>query len=384
MENNNILKLVNNFEGTNVGIITDENGNVLFELYSTGIALGHTKSNTVKGKIYIQCRKDRVDKNIENAGIKPLVHNGLTYLNEEMLYDFMLEARTDKCKPFRKWVTSEVLPSINKNGGYIIDNASEDQINKLTMYSLPKLKNTFKTENIELIHNTYQDVKEFYKYKSRDTEFRLKMMRNIEKGLKDRIDNYKENKQIALITICDDLIKIIKEDKEELRLRISGGQKAYKTRTINNQGRLIDEKNEELNKLESKLNYYEPDDNEWIEITTHPFSHNYMTKIAEDWNTGKPKIVKSEEYRKWQNKFPYHQLPSSNELGVDFSKRVCAWFRFVAKSSFDSTNCHKTAIDTICNYYNVDDNKVELMECKKIDTCKDYWDGKIYVAFRNQ
>lgn len=36
-----------------------------------------------------------------------------------MLYDFMLEARTEKCKAFRKWVTEEVIPQIRKTGGYI-------------------------------------------------------------------------------------------------------------------------------------------------------------------------------------------------------------------------------------------------------------------------
>ena len=384
VESKNELVVLNKFEGMEVGIITDENGNLLFEIYSTGMALGHVKTNTIKGKTYTQCRKDRVDKTLENADIQGLVRNGLIYLTEEMLYDFMLEARTDKCKAFRKWVTSEILPSINKNGGYIAKNASEEQVDKLTKYSLPKLKNTFKTENIEQIHNIYEDVKDFYKNNYRDTDFRLKMMKNIEKGLNERIDNYAQNKQVAFITICDDLIKTIKEDKEELRLRISGGQKAYKTRTINIQGKLLDEKNEMLSDLESKLNYYEPDNNEWIELTTHPFSHNYMTTVIEDKFTGKPKIIKSEEYKKWQNKFPYHLLPSFNELGVDFKERVCVWFRFIAKSAFDSTNCHKTSIDTICKYYGVDDNKVELMECKKIDTCDNYWDGKIYVAFRNQ
>jgi len=121
----NNVQVFNNFEGTNVGIITDENGNVLFELYSTGMALGYVKSNTVKGKTYLQCRKDRVDKTIENADIKPLVHNGLTYLNEEMLYDFMLEARTEKCKAFRKWVTNVVLPTIQKYGAYMTEEVIE-------------------------------------------------------------------------------------------------------------------------------------------------------------------------------------------------------------------------------------------------------------------
>ena len=42
----------------------------------------------------------------------------------------MLEMKTDKVKPFRKWVTSEVIPSIRKNGGYIAnqENLSSEEI----------------------------------------------------------------------------------------------------------------------------------------------------------------------------------------------------------------------------------------------------------------
>ena len=41
----NNLTAFNNFEGMNVNIIIDENGNPLFELYSTGMALGQTKES---------------------------------------------------------------------------------------------------------------------------------------------------------------------------------------------------------------------------------------------------------------------------------------------------------------------------------------------------
>ena len=117
------------FEGSEVKIIVNEKGEPLFELYSTGMALGYIKQNTINGKIYYQCRKDRVDKTIESAEIKPLVQDGLKYLTEEQLYDFMLEARTKKCKPFRKWVTSEVLPTMRKTGAYIMEGREEEMIN---------------------------------------------------------------------------------------------------------------------------------------------------------------------------------------------------------------------------------------------------------------
>lgn len=111
-------KILKKFETTDVTIeIID--GVTMFELYSTGMAIGYVKSNTVKGKKYFQCRKDRVEKTLEKAEIKPLVHDGLIYLTENQLYDFMLEAHTEKCKPFRKWIVEEVLPMINKTGAYV-------------------------------------------------------------------------------------------------------------------------------------------------------------------------------------------------------------------------------------------------------------------------
>nr|DAF66678.1 MAG TPA: BRO family protein [Caudoviricetes sp.] len=109
------------FEGNKVDIIINDNGEPLFEIYSTGMALGHVK--IAKGKIYP--RKDRIDKNIKNAEISTVVHDGQQYITEEQLYDFMLECKTEKCKPFRRWVTHKVLPSIRKIGKYEIQMDSE-------------------------------------------------------------------------------------------------------------------------------------------------------------------------------------------------------------------------------------------------------------------
>ncbi len=43
-----------------------------------------------------------------------------TYIvNESGLYNLIFQSRKENAKKFKKWVTSEVLPSIRKNGGYI-------------------------------------------------------------------------------------------------------------------------------------------------------------------------------------------------------------------------------------------------------------------------
>ena len=48
-----------------------------------------------------------------------------TFVNEDGLYDTILESRKPQAKGFRKWVTSEVLPSIRKQGGYMVAKAGE-------------------------------------------------------------------------------------------------------------------------------------------------------------------------------------------------------------------------------------------------------------------
>ena len=64
------------FEGNDVNVI-EINGEPMFEIYSTGMALGHTK--IAKGKIYP--RKDRIDANLKSAEISTLAHDGQAFIN---------------------------------------------------------------------------------------------------------------------------------------------------------------------------------------------------------------------------------------------------------------------------------------------------------------
>lgn len=45
------------------------------------------------------------------------------FVTEAGLYDVIIRSDSEKAKPFRKWVTSEVLPSIRKTGSYSVSNA---------------------------------------------------------------------------------------------------------------------------------------------------------------------------------------------------------------------------------------------------------------------
>ena len=42
----------------------------------------------------------------------------MTMINESGMYSLVIKSKLDKAKKFKRWVTSEVLPSIRKTGGY--------------------------------------------------------------------------------------------------------------------------------------------------------------------------------------------------------------------------------------------------------------------------
>ena len=45
-------------------------------------------------------------------------NRGITAINESGLYSLILSSKLPSAKKFKKWITSEVLPSIRKTGSY--------------------------------------------------------------------------------------------------------------------------------------------------------------------------------------------------------------------------------------------------------------------------
>ncbi|MCE6007565.1 BRO-N domain-containing protein [Acinetobacter soli] len=50
----------------------------------------------------------------------------VSIISESGLYSATLKSRKPEAKQFKKWITSDVLPSIRKNGGYIAGQESDD------------------------------------------------------------------------------------------------------------------------------------------------------------------------------------------------------------------------------------------------------------------
>ena len=72
-----------------------------------------------------------VAKRIDQEGVRRmdiLTQGGnqqVLFVTEPGMYEVLLRSDSDKAKPFRKWVCGEVLPSIRKNGGYMVAKADE-------------------------------------------------------------------------------------------------------------------------------------------------------------------------------------------------------------------------------------------------------------------
>ena len=67
---------------------------------------------------------DEDKQNCQNDSFES--NRGLTVINESGLYSLILSSKLPKAKEFKRWVTSEVLPTIRKHGVYAVDEVLEN------------------------------------------------------------------------------------------------------------------------------------------------------------------------------------------------------------------------------------------------------------------
>ena len=68
---------------------------------------------------------DEEDKGVTKCNTLGGVQN-LAVINESGLYSLILSSKLPTAKRFKRWVTSEVLPSIRKHGVYAVDEVLKD------------------------------------------------------------------------------------------------------------------------------------------------------------------------------------------------------------------------------------------------------------------
>lgn len=76
--------------------------------------MGYSNSKDALGK-HVDTDDKQVIQRSQNATFD-IPNRGLTIINESGLYSLILSSKLPQAKEFKRWVTSEVLPTIRKNG----------------------------------------------------------------------------------------------------------------------------------------------------------------------------------------------------------------------------------------------------------------------------
>ena len=110
----NEIKIFQNQEFGAIRTIRGEQGEPLFCAKDVCDALKHTNSRRAIAKL--------VDEGDVTKRYTPTKSGNqvMTFINESGLYALILSSKLDSAKRFKHWVTSEVLPSIRKQGGYMV------------------------------------------------------------------------------------------------------------------------------------------------------------------------------------------------------------------------------------------------------------------------
>ncbi|KIU24953.1 ORF6C domain-containing protein [Weissella cibaria] len=98
----------NNIQVFNGLKVKEANGQVMFDAESAAIGLGLTE--TKKGVLYVRWRtlKNYLSQEVAKGD----------FITEPQFYKLAIKANNETAERFQDWVTTEVLPSIRKTGGY--------------------------------------------------------------------------------------------------------------------------------------------------------------------------------------------------------------------------------------------------------------------------
>lgn len=111
---NNELTTFNNSEFGEIRSIVIDN-EPWFIGKDIAVALGY-KDTSQALRTHIDA-EDKLTRKINGSGQK----RGMTIINESGLYSLILSSTLPAAKQFKRWITSEVLPSIRKTGQYIVN-----------------------------------------------------------------------------------------------------------------------------------------------------------------------------------------------------------------------------------------------------------------------
>lgn len=182
------------------------------------------------------------------------------------------------------------------------------------------------------------------------------------------LDSIYDNSRDSLLTM---VVSNVKEELIKQRL-------ATTNRSV---GKIISNQENKIDEIEGYLRTFNPSIAEYNKIDCHGFSCNSTLQAVTDYNTGKPRVVNSNGYKNWIERFPNHQFKDYDE--IDFNKKVYIWLKWDCLERFDAgDNFIKTFKDQLCRYHNVDDRNIMIMRSDVNKYVDSYDEGKIYYILK--
>lgn len=231
-DNLEIMEFVNDNNGMSVRTILNPDGSVSMNAEDTAVGFGWTRIK--HGKEYVKW--DRLNSYIKDIGFSPQVGKN-DFIPETLFYLLGMKASNDKAKEFQMWLAKDVIPSIRKHGAFIADspNVDIDYVKNEIKFSTKCTIKTFRNADVSEIKSLYSEFKSYvddeFKYESAK---RISRYKSVEKGLQQLHDRL-ASEDISNVGDCYNIRKLKEQvilDRTTLEKRVSGGQKAYMSKRI--------------------------------------------------------------------------------------------------------------------------------------------------------
>lgn len=115
-------------------------------------------------------------------------------INESGLYSLILSSKLPTAKEFKRWITSEVLPSIRKTGSYSLKESEylefgSEEFPMNWLYEHSNIIEVYSKNSLKSLNKMEEDIKEF--------KNKLKSIQEISKSFKKNSGNHRFNSRLV-------------------------------------------------------------------------------------------------------------------------------------------------------------------------------------------
>ena len=206
------MELIKSELNEELGLVVNVYGTAEEPLFNAGevALLLWRPSKTVGDKEYADMNKLRNSLNISDSALTPK-----TFISESQYYRAILKSNSVVAEPLYTWLSEVVLPNIRKNGGYISEDATQEQINHLDENNLIELVNSGRQpgRRIKRIFNglTPADIMEKlnYIYPNIKSDNRYYFLKRLEANITEMQLDYRKSSDVFSSGIYEEYNKIL-------------------------------------------------------------------------------------------------------------------------------------------------------------------------------